>query len=440
MFGTAGVTVFIKASAAGEEDARKRSLRFLYGSLAVVTIIDLLGAVVLFVLSCDGQSVGTCFVHQLGDETEGYSLKHGTVICVLLAISRPVVFSGLVLFVQKKGRQSGNVHRRRVNGAFSEALQVGLVSGSREGGGGRRNALWWSRIFKYSTLTVIFIFSCAQQVYFGVKVSQYEWHKAKSFQVVLMCLTVLWINLETYFTRSLAEEVTREDGKFLENVHRHPLFFDPLTTYWHECDLCNKSIKSGGCWRCALCDFDCCKECMARDDVDVVSENRLRTDKGVVKETTVSGLTLFWRAIEIAKPHRALISAALFVLLLMCLTSLAMPRFQGAIIDQLVPGEDGTLKKDEFLRCIQVYFGIMMLQVGVDHTKKLDVPTHFVGQSKLKVRVVGRARGIPQNGIRSCGNKAHCDSSKYFVRALGLSGCGVLRRNYLRTSDFAAHV
>ena len=367
----AGLATFVKATASGEAEARERTVKVLLSLLCAVSLVDVSATSVFFFLSCQDTELSTCFIDQLTGKTDGFSLKHGSLVCVLLAVSRPVVFVALLLVARTKGRLSGNMKPRRVQVGFGEELQESLVR-RREGEilgeekVERRGAKLWAQAFKYCALGMIFAFSCAQQLYVGIKVSQYDWQgeTTKTAQVVLLCLTVLWINLETYLSRSLAEELTREDGRYKPKIHKHPFYYDTNTTYWHYCDLCEQSIKIGGCWRCQLCDFDCCPACMDREDAPVVSENLLRTDKGVVEEKAVSGFSLLRRAIQISRPHAVLITTALIVLLLMCLADLALPRFQGAIIDKLVPDKSGKVDKEGFLEYVKIFFGVMMIKVS----------------------------------------------------------------------------
>lgn len=177
-----------------------------------------------------------------------------------------------------------------------------------------------------------------------------------------MCLTVLWINLETYFARSIAQELTRDDGVFMPKIHRHPLYFDQNVFFYNHCDLCSTRLKTSGAWRCILCDFDLCPTCMKRDDLPNVSENIIRSDKGVAEQKTTSNVSFFLRGIEIARPQAMLVTIALFVLLLSTSTQLILPNVQGKIIDKLVPEANGRVDKSGFFHYVVLYVIVLVFQ------------------------------------------------------------------------------
>ena len=88
------------------------------------------------------------------------------------------------------------------------------------------------KVIKGLVLLCVFLSSTFFQLYAGLKVSDFNFDKhSNSSLPPLMCMTVLWINLLTYLIRTLLEEMTRENGLFLEKVS--PLFctssFRPLS-------------------------------------------------------------------------------------------------------------------------------------------------------------------------------------------------------------------
>ena len=73
---------------------------------------------------------------------------------------------------------------------------------------------------KHLVLALIFSLSTSIQVYTGLKVSSFDFSSVSPWYPPLMCLTVLWINAGVYLCRTLLEEMTRESGLFLPEVHR----------------------------------------------------------------------------------------------------------------------------------------------------------------------------------------------------------------------------
>jgi hypothetical protein len=142
---------------------------------------------------------------------------------------------------------------------------------------------------KNLVFATLFLTSSFYQVYAGLKVSTTSTtsnNSQSTLLIVLLCMTVLWINAQGFVFRTLLEELTREDGLFLPpegtclytkkysqtllidscllpsltlfilTVHRHPLYYqDDRGLAMHWCDLCRQRITSS-CYRCSLCDFD----------------------------------------------------------------------------------------------------------------------------------------------------------------------------------------
>ena len=174
---------------------------------------------------------------------------------------------------------------------------------------------------KNTTLVFLFLTSTFFQIYAGVKVSTYEYtdeSRPTPLLPILMCLTILWINAQSYFFRVLLEEMTREEGLFLpEEIHRHPVFYEESRgVAMHWCDLCHQRIKpnSGGCYRCSLCDFDICMACSKRSDAATVGENVLRGDSGVRTEIALDNKGYFTRTLRVVKPELGLILVSLILL------------------------------------------------------------------------------------------------------------------------------
>ena len=101
--------------------------------------------------------------------------------------------------------------------------------------------------FKHLCLTFLFVISTGIQVYTGVKTLDFSYTQhdplvSKTVLIVLVCGSILWINLEAWILRELVNELTRDHGLFLKSLHRHALFFDSgVSRHW--CDLCSQRVS-----------------------------------------------------------------------------------------------------------------------------------------------------------------------------------------------------
>ena len=261
-----------------------------------------------------------------------------------------------------------------------------------------------TKTIKNTTLVLLFITSTFFQVYAGIKVSTFHFshnnnnsdnnddddddnnnnndHESNAFTnpaiPPLMCLTILWINIISYIFRVLLEELTRHDALFLPpTVHRHPVFYEEsrgINLHW--CDICRTRIVSSstlessttGCYRCSLCDFDICMSCAKREDAAIVGENLLRGDSGVRVEQTLDNKTYFARSWVFIKPQLCLLGTSLVLLTCSSVTKLALPHFQGRIIDMVIPDAEGNHDTQGFLRYIKIYVVFMIVQGAVSTT------------------------------------------------------------------------
>ena len=233
-----------------------------------------------------------------------------------------------------------------------------------------------------ATLAALFVASTAYQIYAGLKVSMYPGsssysnnHNSNSSSIndnfavaitILMCLTVLWVNAAAALFRILLTELTREQGLFLPpTVHRHPVYWEDsrgLAMHW--CDMCRQRMKpgEGGCFRCALCDFDVCKKCSQRSDAATVGENVLRGDRGVRVETSLDNASYLRRSMEIARSELPLLGVSFVLLGASSVSRLLLPHFQGTIIDKVIPNAAGDYDKDGFSYYIKLYVFLMLGQ------------------------------------------------------------------------------
>lgn len=235
---------------------------------------------------------------------------------------------------------------------------------------------------KNTSLVLLFLTSTVFQLYAGIRVSTFHSTSINPALPTLMCLTILWINIMSYIFRVLLEELTRQDALYLPpTVHRHPVFYEEsrgINLHW--CDICRRRIVSSstsssttstpsptGCYRCSLCDFDICLSCAKRDDAATVGENLLRGDAGVREEQVLDNKSYFRRSWVFVKPQLCLLSLSLVLLTCSSISKLALPHFQGRIIDKVIPDEEngGDPDHDGFLMYIRIYVIVMVVQGAV---------------------------------------------------------------------------
>ena len=241
-------------------------------------------------------------------------------------------------------------------------------------------------------VVMLFVLCTYYQVYAGLKVATLV-HPATESIVPLLCLTVLWINVESYIFRTLLDELTREDGLYLPpEVHRHPMYLVKsrnVSVHW--CDLCHRPIggkkkshseqqasssgnnsssnrnsgddHNNSCYRCALCDFDVCMKCARRKDAATVGENILRTDSGARVEQSMTTSGYVKRSIQVARSELPLILISFLLLGATSISRLLLPDFQGRIIDKVIPDpETGEYDRHGFQRFIKIYVLVMVAQ------------------------------------------------------------------------------
>lgn len=309
------------------------------------------------------RGLGSCSAASLFT-LSGYTLADGVAICLVLSISR-VVFFQLLVFLAKKFASQESYFAKEEDTAESssdknirEKLLKHVAETNDTEDTERKQARYKSRVSRFILLTLIFVLSSSYQVYYGVKVTKFQFKNYFTIETIILCLNVLWVNIQAYFYRSLVTDLASEEGLYLKDVHRHPLFW-VRGIILHICDLCKEKIenKVGGCYRCKMCDFDCCVKCAQRTDIVNVGEDLVRSDKGVKLASDVSGSSYFKRAISIATPQQFNVIIALMLLTLNCFTNLALPHFQGVIINDLISNNTNS-----FMHHIKVYLFVLLMQ------------------------------------------------------------------------------
>jgi ATP-binding cassette subfamily B protein len=105
-----------------------------------------------------------------------------------------------------------------------------------------------------------------------------------------------------------------------------------------------------------------CRTCAKRTDAATVSENMLRGDKGVREEAAVTNSSYFSRSLSLARPELPLLLLSFLLLALYCASSLALPNFQGLIIDKVVPDDAGEYDEAGFRFYVKIYLAVMLTQ------------------------------------------------------------------------------
>lgn len=274
-----------------------------------------------------------------------------------------------------------------------------------------RDLFWTPKRVKTAVLLLVFVSCTLYQVYAGLRVATMEStsnHTNKdtnnqTLKIVVLCLTVLWINAEAYIVQVLIVELTRKEEGLLflpPEVHRHPLYLetDHRSMAFHWCDLCRQPIRpknpttctvatsgsnnnssntngsnkksEGWAYRCALCDFDICIPCSRRNDAATVGENVLRGDRGVRVEASLTTSQYVKRSIAVAgRAEWPWLMTSFALLALSSISKLFLPHFQGKIIDKVIPipGESGDTYYDKkgFLHFIFIYVLVMLVQGAV---------------------------------------------------------------------------
>lgn len=276
-------------SAAGDDGEARTSAKTLFSRLFGLTLfLDLLCSVLFVFESAGWRAEG---VRQSWNDANLLSFSTQAWDCVLLTLSRCLLFPLVTLFTvrlgspydtssqpsQQKGRGklptnssvdgkhdlyaplvcepctsplSGNLppNGKGTEEENEQAATVAAASASNDAAS--RGKAW-----RHFGVAVLFLLSTAYQLYVGLKVSAYKFgqgdeaeksedgsknddddapHGGYTAEAVLLCVSVLWINLEVFALRTLVAELTRKDGLFLPDVHPHPLFvLKGVALHWY---------------------------------------------------------------------------------------------------------------------------------------------------------------------------------------------------------------
>jgi ABC-type multidrug transport system fused ATPase/permease subunit len=205
-----------------------------------------------------------------------------------------------------------------------------------------------------TALMLFFLFNTMLQIYVGVKCVSFGFKDA-TLQGLLMASSIFYMNLLGSLLKKVVFEMTKEEGHLVPEFHPHRLYFDDnLVCHW--CDLCR--TKCPEAYRCKLCDFDACVKCFERKD-RTFGESVLRGDKGIKKEENVTGARYIRQAWDLAKPQSQLLVLAFTCLTINSAASLALPNYQGKILDQVVKEDRKSFANDVMTYlCLSLVLGV----------------------------------------------------------------------------------
>ncbi len=195
---------------------------------------------------------------------------------------------------------------------------------------------------KYAVVAVSFVANTAFAAFTAIKAVSFDFQN-EAVEGSCMATAVICCNAEFLLTKWLADALTEEIGHLIKSIHNHRLFFHPYRPC-HWCDVCHTRIK-GELYRCRLCDFDCCSICFDRK-TRKGAEGLLRGDKGVRTEREMTTRAYFVRALKFAKPNAHLILIAVLCLAANSGARLALPNFQGDILDNVFNADDDAFWKN----------------------------------------------------------------------------------------------
>jgi|APGre2960657444_1045066.scaffolds.fasta_scaffold00360_3 ABC-type multidrug transport system fused ATPase/permease subunit len=153
--------------------------------------------------------------------------------------------------------------------------------------------------------------------------------------------------VENILLAKAVDQATARSGILRPELHPHALFYtNDRSIVAHSCDCCRKRVTEG--MRCGVCDFDVCLACFVRRDL-AGSEGGLRGDRGLRSEGATPPTAFLMRALFLVKSEAALFMLAFFCLLATTAATLALPNFQGSILDCVFRGDLPAFKRDVLL-------------------------------------------------------------------------------------------
>jgi ATP-binding cassette subfamily B protein len=213
----------------------------------------------------------------------------------------------------------------------------------------KRDALLLAR--RDALLALLFALCTAAAVFTGVKVVSFSALGAAGAQRalrggLLAALAALSTAENVLLSRAVAL-ATRRPGVLRPELHPHALFYAAdRSIVANRCDCCRARVTEG--FRCNVCDFDCCLACLARRDLRA-AEGGLRGDRGLRAVGAAPPTAYFARALSLARAEAPLLAAAFACLAATTAATLALPNFQGRILDTVWRGDATAFRRDVLL-------------------------------------------------------------------------------------------
>ncbi|KAJ8600755.1 hypothetical protein CTAYLR_006089 [Chrysophaeum taylorii] len=221
-------------------------------------------------------------------------------------------------------------------------------------------------------LAFLFVASSVCQGYIGVKMCLFDYdHRDTRVLAALMGATTVLVNVEAWLLSNLVRLRTRLLTTRVPSLHKHPLALAASTNNW--CDVCDQRITDAYMWRCNACNFDACQKCYARaisssatglnntdpssssssfsrggggvssreESVPLAEINRPAFPRPspsrllVETESEITSTEILRRTARLVAPDWALVAIALACVFAAGATGLALPSFQGRIIDSV---------------------------------------------------------------------------------------------------------
>ena len=184
---------------------------------------------------------------------------------------------------------------------------------------------------KNVVLAAVFTLTTSISVYLAIKCVSYKFgsNKSEIEKGSLLAAIVLTTNLSFFLCRRIANKLTKEEGRLVLDIHNHRIYFKAkMPCHW--CDVCHTRIREAA-YRCKTCDFDVCKTCFNR------KMKKRKKEKGGQDasddDEEMSNWGFFIRALKFAWPYKTMLFLSATCLIVNSAASLALPNFQGRILD-----------------------------------------------------------------------------------------------------------
>ncbi|CAE8637893.1 unnamed protein product [Polarella glacialis] len=239
-------------------------------------------------------------------------------------------------------------------------------------------------------LAACFLGVTLQSVYTGVQITRAD-SGSRALPAVALCATVFCMNLEFLALKSLVESILEQVGVSLPAIHEHPLQYKSKVSL-SICSVCRERVgpKTGGyeAFQCSVCEgekgkggFTLCLQCYRKvAGSNSVQEGILRGDKGPKPMPELTPAAYLWRTLRLTAPFRLNFVGALICITISTLASVAMPNYQGQLINTLVHNE-----REQFSEVLATFVALSVTSALFSSLKGLTVNI-VARQIQLKIR------------------------------------------------------